>query len=90
MPWCFKATIAAFVVFGVGSSLIGFACFEHGWESLGHFAWGFVVAGAGLVGALIFSFVCAVTQPAWRTRSLVTGVLAILLFCGLMVFARTA
>ena|SRR5581483_2100961 len=80
MPWSFKVTIAAFVIFGVGSSLIGFACVEGGWGSLGHFAWGLVIAGAGLIGALIFSIVCAITQLEWRTRSLMTGALAILFF----------
>ena len=90
MPWSFKATIASFVVFGVGSSLIGFACFESGWGSLGHFAWGLVISGAGLVGALTFSIACAATQPAWKRPCLMTGVLAILLFCGLIFFAKMA
>ncbi len=90
MPWSFKATIAGFVIFIVGGSLIGFACFESGWESLGHFAWGVVIAGAGLIGSLLFSVICAVTQPAWRRHSLMTGVLAILVFCGLIFFAKIA
>ncbi|HEU0209668.1 MAG TPA: hypothetical protein VFQ78_11905 [Candidatus Udaeobacter sp.] len=90
MPWSFKATIAAFFIFGLGSSLIGFACLESGWETLRHFAWGLGIAGAGLVGALIFSIVCAATQLAWRTRSLITGALAILLICGLIFFAKAA
>ena len=39
MPWSFKATIVMFVVFAGGAGLIGFACFESGWQALGHFAW---------------------------------------------------
>lgn len=90
MPWSFKVAIAFFVVFTVGALLIGFACFEGGWQSLDHFVWGFLTAGAGLIGALLFSVICAVTRPKWRTRSLVAGALAILLFAGLLLFARVA
>jgi hypothetical protein len=89
MPWSFKATIAAFVIFIVGGSLIGFACVEGGWQSLGHFAWGVLIAGVGLIGALLFSIVCAATQPAWRRHSLIAGALAVLLFAGLLLFAKS-
>jgi hypothetical protein len=34
MPWSFKATMAMFVVFAAGAVLIGFACFESGWQAL--------------------------------------------------------
>ena len=54
MPWSFKAVIVMFVVFVAGAGLIGFACFESGWEALGHFAWGLLTAGGGLVGGLLF------------------------------------
>jgi hypothetical protein len=90
MPWYFKATIAMFVIFALGALLIAFACFESGWESLRHFVWGLLTAGAGPIGALLFSIICAVTQPKWRKLSLVAGVLAILLFLGLLLFAKAA
>jgi hypothetical protein len=90
MPWSFKATIAMFVVFAAGAVLIGFACFESGWQALGHFAWGLLTAGVGLVGGLLFSIICAVTQPTWRRQSLFAGALALLLLAGLVLFARAA
>jgi hypothetical protein len=90
MPWSFKATIAMFVVFAAGAVLIGFACFESGWQALGHFAWGLLTAGVGLVGGLLFSIICAVTKPAWRRQSLFAGALALLLLAGLVLFARAA
>jgi len=65
MPWSFKATIAMFVVFAAGALLIGFACFESGWQALGHFAWCLLTAGVGLVGGLLFAIICAATQPEW-------------------------
>jgi hypothetical protein len=90
MPWSFKATIAMFVIFALGALLIAFACFESGWEALQHFVWGLLTADAGLIGALLFSIICAVTQPKWQKPSLVAGVLAILLFLGLLLFAKAA
>jgi hypothetical protein len=90
MPWSFKVTIAMFVIFAFGALLIGFACFESGWQSLDHFVWGLLTAGAGLIGALLFSIICAATHPKWRRRSLVAGALAILLFAGLLLFAKVA
>ncbi len=90
MPWSFKATIAAFVIFAFGALLIGFACVERGWQSLGHFALGLLIAGVGLIGGLFFSIICATTQPAWRRHSLIASVLAILLFAGLLLFAKAA
>ena len=90
MPWSFKATIAMFVVFAAGALLIGFACFESGWQALGHFAWCLLTAGVGLVGGLLFAVICAATQPAWRRQSLFAGGLALLLLAGLVLFARSA
>jgi hypothetical protein len=90
MPWSFKATIVMSVVFGAGAGLIGFACFESGWQALGHFVWGLLTAGSGLVGGLLFSIICATTQPAWRRQSLFAGAVALLLLAGLVLFARTA
>jgi hypothetical protein len=90
MPWSFKATIAMFVFFAAGAVLIGYACFESGWQAIGHFAWGLLTSGVGLVGALLFSVICAITQPAWRRQSLLAGAVALLLLAGLVLFARTA
>ena len=59
MPWSFKATMAMFVVFAAGAVLIGFACFESGWQAL--------------TGGLLFSIICAVTQPTWRKTVFVLG-----------------
>ena len=90
MPWSFKAAIAAFVIFACGVLLIAFACLESGWQSIGHFAWGLLIAGVGLVGALLFSIICAVTEPKWRRLSLILGVISILLLGGLWLFAKAA
>jgi len=90
MPWSFKATIAMFVVFAAGALLIGFACFESGWQALGHFAWCLLTAGVGLVGGLLFAIICAATQPEWRRVSLFAGTVALLLFAGLLFFAKAA
>jgi peptidoglycan/LPS O-acetylase OafA/YrhL len=90
MPWSFKAVIAAFVVFVVGALVIAFACNETGWQSIGHFAWGLLTAVVGLVGGILFSIICATTEPTWRRSSLVLGVVSILLLIGLLLFAKAA
>ena len=90
MPWSFKAVNATLVIFVLGVALIAFACFESGWESIGHFAWGTLIAGVGLIGSLLFSIICAITQPAWRRLSLVLVVVSVLLLIGLFWFAKTA
>ena len=90
MPWSFKATIMMFLVFAAGAVLIGYACFESGWQAIGHFAWGLLTASSGLVGGLLFSIICAVTQPTWRRQSLFASALALLLLAGLVLFGRTA
>jgi hypothetical protein len=90
MPWSFKAAIAALAIFVLGDLLIAFACFESGWESLGHFAWGTLIAGVGLIGSLLFSIICAAMQPTWRRSSLVLVVVSVLLLIGLFWFAKTA
>ena len=90
MPWSFKTTIAMFVGAGLGALLITFACLESGWASITHFAWGLGITGIGLVGALLFSIVCAVTEPIWRKRSILLLAVAIFLLIGLIAFARVA
>ncbi len=90
MPWSLKAAIAAFVIFALGALLIAFACNESGWQSIGHFVWGLLTAGVGLVGGLLFSIICAVTEPTWRRPSLVLCVVSALLLIGLLLFAKAA
>ena len=90
MPWSFKAVIILSAVSLIGASLMAFAGFETGWQSLSHFAYGTLTAGVGLAGALLFSIICAVTSANWRRRSMVAAVVAALLLGGLFLFARTA
>ena len=90
MPWSLKVATSGFVLFLAGAGLIGFACFESGWDAIGHFAWGLVTAASGLGVALPFCLICAATQAAWRKRALVAAGATVLLLATLFVFARTA
>jgi hypothetical protein len=90
MPSSFKAAIAGFIAFVLGTLLIAFACLEGGWESIGHFVWGTLTAAAGLVISFLSSTICAITKPAWRRWSLLFVLASVLLLIGLFLFARAA
>ncbi|HEU4678702.1 MAG TPA: hypothetical protein VFS35_04220 [Terrimicrobiaceae bacterium] len=90
MPWSLRAALAMFIVFVLGDLLIAFACVEGGWEALRHYAWGSLMATAGLIAGFIFSVVCAVTQPEWRRASIIACVSATVLLVALLLFARSA
>jgi hypothetical protein len=90
MPWSFKATILALVVFACGVALMGGTFFVSGWDSLWYFAWGSVTAGAGLAMGILFSLICGATQPKWRRASFTVCAAAALLLVGLVLFAAAA
>lgn len=90
MPWVLKFAIGSLLVFIIGAVMIAWACMSTGWEAIGRFAWGSLIAGAGLVGSALFCLTSAVIHPRWRTFSLVLMTASVLLFLGLLVFAKFA
>jgi hypothetical protein len=50
----------------LGALFIGFACVSTGWEAIGRYIWGLLIAGAGLTGSALFSLVCAIADQRWR------------------------
>jgi hypothetical protein len=61
-----------------------------GWETLGRFAWGCVIAGAGLVGGALLAMVSALIHKEWRRFSIALMSASILLFLALLFFAKFA
>jgi hypothetical protein len=90
MPWVLRFAIASLFVFIVGGVMIAWACMSTGWETLSRFAWGSLTAGVGLLGSALFCLTSAVIHPRWRTFSLVLMTASVLLFLGLLVFAKFA
>jgi len=90
VPWTYKAAITGLVVFLAGAGLLVAACVTRGWEALGLFAWGVLLAASGLLGALIFSVVCAAQAPTWRTRALLTSAGTLAVLVALYFFWRSA
>jgi hypothetical protein len=90
MPWLLRFAIGSLFVFVIGAVMIAWACMSTGWETLSRFAWGLLVAGAGLIGSALLSLTSAVIHPRWRRFSLVLMSASVLLFLLLLVFARFA
>lgn len=90
MPWSFKAVLAAFGLVCIGGVLIGLAFIAAGWESLTYLAYGVVTSGVGLFLVFLFSVICAITRPEWRTRSWMLASIAVFLAAALYLFAKAA
>lgn len=90
MPWILRFAIGSFLIFVIGAITIVWACTSTGWETLSRFAWGCVTAGAGLIGSGLLAMVAAVIHKRWRRFSLLLMTASILLFLGLLIFAKFA
>ena len=90
MPWLLRFSIGSLLVFVIGAMMIAWACMSTGWETLSRFAWGCVTAGAGLIGSALLSMLSAVIYKGWRRFSLALMSASVLLFLGLLIFAKVA
>ena len=90
MPWILRLAIGPLSVFVVGAVMIAWACMSTGWETLSRFAWGCVTAGAGLISTAILAMLSAIIHKSWRRFSLALMIVSVLLFLGLLIFAKFA
>jgi hypothetical protein len=90
VPWTLRLAISSLFVFVIGAAMIAWACMSTGWETLSWFAWGCATAGAGLIGAALFAMLSAVIHKSWRRFSLALIIASVLLFLGLLFFAKFA
>jgi hypothetical protein len=90
MPWILRFAIGSLFVFMIGAAMIAWACMSTGWETLSRFAWGCVTAGAGLIMSALLATLSAVIDKGWRRFSLVLMSASVLLFIGLLIFAKFA
>jgi len=90
MPWILRFAIGSLFVFVIGAVMIAWACMSTGWETLSRFAWGSLTAGAGLIGTALLAMLSAVIHQGWRRFSLTLMGVSILLFLGLLIFAKFA
>ena len=90
MPWILRFAISSLFVFFIGAVMIAWACMSTGWETLSRFAWGCVTAGAGLVGSALLAMLSAVIHQGWRRFSVALVSASVLLFVGLLIFAKFA
>jgi hypothetical protein len=90
MPWILRFAIGSLFVFMIGAVMIAWACISTGWETLSRFAWGCVIAGAGLIGSAVLAMLNAVIHRGWGRFSLVLMSASVLLFIALLIFAKFA
>ena len=90
MPWILRFAIGSLFVFVVGAAMIVWACMSTGWETLSRFAWGCATGGAGLIATALFAMLSAIIHKSWRRFSLTLMSASILLFLGLLIFAKFA
>jgi hypothetical protein len=90
MPWILRLAIGSLSVFVVGAVMIAWACMSTGWETLSRFAWGCVTAGAGLIATALLAVLSAIIHKSWRRFSLALIIVSVLLFLGLLIFAKFA
>jgi hypothetical protein len=90
MPCILRFAIGSLFVFAIGAVMIAWACMSTGWETLSRFAWGCVTAGAGLIMSALLATLSAVIDKGWRRFSLVLMSASVLLFIGLLIFAKFA
>jgi hypothetical protein len=90
MPWILRFTIGSLFLFLMGAIMIAWACLSTGWETLSRFAWGSLVAGAGLTACALLSILSAVIHKQWRRFSLAFMTASIVLLVALLIFAEFA
>ena len=90
MPWVLRFAFGSLFVFVVGAGMIAWACMSTGWEVLSWFAWGSVTAGAGLIGSTLLAMVSAIIHKSRRRIALALMIVSVLLFLGLLAFAKFA
>jgi hypothetical protein len=90
MPWILKIAVGSLLVFVIGALMIAWACMLTGWETLSRFAWGSLIAGAGLIASALLAVVTAVIHQDWRRFSLVLMSASVFLFVAPLIFARFA
>jgi hypothetical protein len=90
MPWILRLAIGSLSIFVVGAVMIAWACMSTGWETLSRFAWGCVTAGAGLIATALLAVLSAIIHKSWRRFSLALIIVSVLLFLGLLIFAKFA
>jgi len=90
MLWIRRFASGSLFVFAIGAVMIARACMSTGWETLSRFAWGCVTAGAGLIMSALLATLSAVIEKGWRRFSLVLMSASVLLFIGLLIFAKFA
>ena len=90
MPWILRFATGSLFVFVIGAVMIAWACMSTGWETLSRFAWGCVIAGAGLIGSAVLAMLSALIHQGWRRFSLVLVSASVLLFIALLIFAKFA
>jgi hypothetical protein len=90
MPWILRFAIGSLFVFVVGAAMIVWACMSTGWETLSRFASGCLTAGAGLIGSALLAMLSALIHQEWRRFSLALMSASLLLFLGLLIFAKFA
>ena len=90
MPWILRLGTGSFFVFVIGAVMIAWACMSTGWETLSRFAWGCVTAGAGLIATALLAILSAIIHKSWRRFSLALMIVSVLLFLGLLIFAKFA
>jgi hypothetical protein len=90
MPWLLRFAVGFFLIFVIGAMTIAWACMSTGWETLSRLAWGCVTAGAGLIATALFAMLSAIIHKSWRWFSLALMSASVLLFLGLLIFAKFA
>lgn len=90
MPWLLRLAIGSLFVFVIGAVIITWACLSTGWETLSRFAWGSLIAGAGLIASSLLAMLSAVIHKPWRRFSLALMGASVLLFLALLIFAKFA
>ena len=90
MPWILRFAIGFLFIFVIGVVMIAWACLSTGWETLSRFAWGCVIAGSGLIATTLFAVLSAIMHKSWRKFSLALIIVSVLLFLGLLIFAKFA
>lgn len=90
MPWILRFAIGSLFVFVIGAVIIAWACLSTGWETLSRFAWGSLIAGAGLIASAFLATFGAVIHKGWRRFSLTLMTVSVLLFVALLIFAKFA
>jgi hypothetical protein len=90
MPWLLRFAIGFLFLFAIGAVMIAWACMSTGWETLSRFAWGCLTAGGGLIATALFAMLSAIIHKSWRRFSLALMSVSVLLFLGLLIFAKFA